>query len=350
MCPTFPRIAQRHEAWWSQQSIGRPIFFGSVNSNAYRQVDRGLDLLDDAGAWLDAKLADMRTEHRVGDALPTVRVDLGPAALGPLMGARAESGANTVWTHATMDDQWSNCPDWLLHDDNLWWRRLQVLTERAAEHAAGQYLVCAPDIGGASDTLLNMRGPESICIDTLEQPQRIVDAMDAIFPTWWRAFTFLYERTLARNAGLVQWLGLWSSRPYVIPTCDLNFLLGPAEFESLCLPDIARIAQAAGRAVFHLDGPQAAGHIDALLTLPQLQAIQFTPGESTPSALAWVDMFRKIQEAGKSVLVVCPPDELIELCRQLPEPGLAILTFADDAPQLDELFERFCRLYKAEPA
>ena len=148
----------------------------------------------------------------------------------------------------------------------------------------------------------------------------------------------------------MQWLGLWSSRPYVIPTCDLNFLLGPAEFESLCLPDIARIAQAAGRAVFHLDGPQAAGHIDALLTLPQLQAIQFTPGESTPSALAWVDMFRKIQEAGKSVLVVCPPDELIELCRQLPEPGLAILTFADDAPQLDELFERFCRLYKAEPA
>jgi hypothetical protein len=344
-CPNFPRIAQRHEAWWHQQVLDRPIFLGSVNSNPYRQVDRGLALLDDPTTWLDTKLTDMRLEHRVGDSLPIVRVDFGAAALGALMGARAEIGSNTVWTHASINDDWSNCPNWQLHAENLWWQRLQSLTTTAAACAAGRFLVCAPDIGGASDTLLNMRGPESICIDTLEQPQHITEAMEAIFPTWWKVFTYLYEQTLAANSGLVQWLGLWSNQPYLIPTCDLNFLLGPEQFEQLCLPDIAKLARAAGRTVFHLDGPQAARHIDALLGLDELTAIQFTPGEGTPSALAWVDMFRKIQARGHSVLIVCPPEEVLELCEKLPAEGLAILTFAKDVQQLDAVFEQFCGYY-----
>ena len=67
----------------------------------------------------------------------------------------------------------------------------------------------------------------------------------------------------------------------MIPACDFNFLIGPREFERLFLPDIARQAATAGRAIFHLDGPGAARHIDALLDLPELQAIQFVPGAGT---------------------------------------------------------------------
>jgi len=47
--------------------------------------------------------------------------------------------------------------------------------------------------------------------------------------------------------------------------------------------------------------------------VPEITAIQFTPGAGTPSALAWVDMFKRIQSRGRSVLAICPPEEVIAL-------------------------------------
>ena len=72
-------------------------------------------------------------------------------------------------------------------------------------------------------------------------------------------------------------------------------------------------------------------------------AIQFTPGEGTPSALAWVEMFRKIQAKGRSLLVFCPPGEVLELCEVLKPEGLAILVLGEIAPQdLEDLYGTFC--------
>ena len=73
-----------------------------------------------------------------------------------------------------------------------------------------------------------------------------------------------------------------------------------------------------------------------------IQAIQFTPGAGNPSALRWVDMFRKIQRKGRSVLVICPSEEVLPLCAALRPQGLALIV--DDAPSpeaLDALFAAF---------
>jgi hypothetical protein len=120
-------------------------------------------------------------------------------------------------------------------------------------------------------------------------------------------------------------------------------MIGPDEYAATCLDDIARQAGEVGRAVFHLDGPGSARHIDALLELPQLQAIQFTPGEGTLSALAWVDMFRKIQDRGKSVLVFCPLDEVVELSKRVDPARLAMIFSAPTPKILDETINKLRR-------
>ncbi|MBI4557554.1 MAG: hypothetical protein HY706_08225 [Candidatus Hydrogenedentes bacterium] len=342
-CEEFPKIAQRFEAWWSHDVLDRPIFLATANRDPSRPITRRLEFLENADAWFETKFRDLQQTHRVGDALPNIRVDFGPVLLGGMLGGRLEFGAGTGWTHAFVNDDWSNAPDWVLRDDNHWWQILLNLTRLVAEHARGRYLVCTPDLGGSADVLLNLRGSATLCTDVIEQPEQITRAVEAIYPSWHKAFTELYRSALGPGAGLIHWLGLWSNRPYLVPACDFNFMIGPDEFNRLFLPDIARQATTVERSVFHLDGPGAAKHIDALLEVADMQAIQFTPGTGTPSALAWLDMFRKIQAHGKSLLIFCPADEVLPLCEELHPEGLALQLDAVLSPaELDQLFTAFC--------
>jgi hypothetical protein len=345
-CPDFPAIAARYEAWWNQSLVDRPIIQASYNTKPERPITRRLELLEDGEAWFAAKLQDLKQTRYLGDALPHIRADFGPVLLGGMLGGRLEFGADTGWTHAFIDDTWSNAPDWVLREDNAWWRLLRERAEQVARDAAGRYVLCTPDLGGSADVLLNLRGASNLCLDVLTQPERIPEALNAIYPAWHEAISMLYRTATDRGAGLAHWLGVWSSEPYMVPACDFNFLIGQHDFERLCLPDIARQAATVGRAVFHLDGPGAAKHIDALLEVPDIQAIQFTPGEGTPSALAWVEMFRKIQDKGRSLLVFCPPREVLELCGALRPEGLAILVLGEIAPiDLEDLYGAFCQRF-----
>jgi hypothetical protein len=345
-CPDLPTIARRFEAWWAHDLLDRPVFIATANADPSRPITRRLELLDRPDAWFEAKFTDMLQTHRVGDALPNIRADFGPVILGGLFGAEIKFGADTTWTHAFIDDGWSNAPDWTIRDDNRWWVLLRRLMQLVAEDAVRRYLVCTPNLGGTGDVLLNLRGSGQLCMDVVDQPQRIREALDRIYEGWHRAFTEMFRITLGQGAGLVHWHRLWSNQPWVIPECDFNALIGPRQFEDLFLPDIARHAATVGRAVFHLDGPGAARHVDALLEVPDIQAIQFTPGTGTPSALAWVEMFRKIQRRGRSVLVICPAEEVLALCEALQPEGLAIwVDTALEPDELDGLFAQFCEVY-----
>ena len=55
-----------------------------------------------------------------------------------------------------------------------------------------------------------------------------------------------------------------------------------------------------------------------------ITAVQFTPGAGTPSALARLEMFRRLQSAGKPVLAVCPAEEVPALLDRLDPRGLAL--------------------------
>ncbi|MBI5095145.1 MAG: hypothetical protein HZB26_22255 [Candidatus Hydrogenedentes bacterium] len=347
-CPGFPRIARRFEAWWNQELLDRPIFIASTNSSPARPIRRRLELLHNPAAWFEAKRADVAQTRYLGDAIPFIRTDFGPVFLGALLGGDLEFGADTGWTHAFINDDWSNAPDWILREDNPWWLRLRELTELVASDARGRYLVCTPDLGGSADVLLNLRGSQGLCMDVMMEPDRVRAAVDAIYPAWRRAFSELYRIALCAGAGIFHWLTLWSNRPYMIPACDFNYMIGPEQFNAVCLPDIARQAATVGRAVFHLDGAGAARHIDALLEVPGIQAIQFTPGEGTPSALPWIDMFKKIQSRGRSVLIIAPAHEVLPLCDALKPEGLAFLATGAIAGESDEVFAQVCTRFGAK--
>ncbi len=323
--PRFPEVAARHEAWWRCQPCGGPLLIAPVNREPAQPITRGLERLQHPEDWLASRLSQLAQQDWNGDTFPTVRVDFGPVMLGGLLGAQVEFFSDTTWTHPMIADDWSNEPDWTISEDNPWWNLLPRLFAQLTAEAPGRYIACTPSLGGTADLLLNLRGSAQLCLDVLDQPERVRRAVEAVYPAWHRAMSMLWQHGLSSGAGLVNWVALWSNEPYVVLESDFNYLISPRIFQTLFLPDIIRQARTMGRAIFHLDGPGAARHMDALLAVPDIQAIQYVVGSGN-DPFPWLPMLQKIQEHGRALQVSCAAADIPGLARQLNPVGLAFLT------------------------
>jgi len=52
-----------------------------------------------------------------------------------------------------------------------------------------------------------------------------------------------------------------------------------------------------------LDGPDALNHLDDLLALKKLDAVQWVSGEGNRSQIEWPEVLHKIQQAGKIIIL-----------------------------------------------
>jgi hypothetical protein len=308
-----------------------------ANPDPTRPITRRCEWLFEPDRWLAEKEQDVRQIRRFGDALPAVRVDFGPGLVASLIGVDRQFASDTGWLPRVIcNPEWADAPDWRVKD-NRWWRQYLLLLDMAAEHGAGRYLVCSPNLGAGPDILAKLRGGTELCMDLLDRPETVAAAIDALYPAWHEAFVAFYERALVAGALPIHWLMLWSERPYMVSECDLGYMIGQREFRRLCLPEIARQVAAVGRACFHLDGSGATRHLDTLLEIPQIRAIQYTPGAGTPSAMPWLGMFRRIMATGRAVMISAPVGEVLPLMEALPPEGLAIQV--EGPATVDELEE-----------
>jgi hypothetical protein len=85
--------------------------------------------------------------------------------------------------------------------------------------------------------------------------------------------------------------------------------------------------------VFHLDGPDAARHAEALAQVPEITAVQYTPGAGTPSAMSVLPMLRMFQQHEVPLFIDCPLDEVKQLAQELDPAGVAIRTSGFVDPQ-----------------
>ena len=284
----------------------------------------------------------MEATHWAGDTIPFLRVDLGPVAVGSFLGASLELSeeTQTTWQHPNLSEgSWEDLSFLDFHADNRWFSATLELARTAARYARGRCVVTLPDIAGGLDVLVNMRGPENLCLDLFEHREAIGRTAEKVLIAWEQIFGRLYDAILEEGAGVSLWHNLGSWRPYDVPACDFCGIIGPGDFLELALPTLRRQAALAGRSSFHLDGPQCARHVEALLAEPDITAIQYTPGAGTPSAMAKLDMLKKIQSAGKPLLVFAPSEEVESLATELDPRGLAI--WADDAQTPEEAERAF---------
>jgi len=338
LIPDFPEVARRWIDWWAFNA-DRPLIVGQTVQDRNWRWDKAFDLLDKPFEWLEVRRGQVERTRHAGESLPFVRVDIGPVAMGPFLGAplHLAEKEQTSWQTPTIES-WDEEPLLKADPANEWLVKVLSLMELLAEDARGRYLVCLPDLTGALDLLANMRSTEKLCFDLWEHRGEVLRAAQRAVDAWEDVFVRMYDLVLSKGAGITQWVSCWADSPFTVPTCDFNALIGPDDFREVCMPSLKEQARRAGLCVFHLDGPDAARHAEILADDPDITAVQFTPGAGTPSALAQLPLLKMIQERRVPLFIETEYHEVKELAQELDPRGTAIRVRELEGPkQADEL-------------
>jgi len=112
-------------------------------------------------------------------------------------------------------------------------------------------------------------------------------------------------------------------------------------FEEFVVPDMVKVAKKLDKSIYHLDGPDAVRHVDILLDIPEIDAIQWLPGDGAPPAVKWIPMLKKIQKKGMPLIVYADdPGEVEELLTELEPEGLLISVTAESEEQARDIVKK----------
>jgi hypothetical protein len=310
--PDFARAQQYWDAFWEQEVIDRPCaVVWADGDDPQPEAPRTVDVDADVDSVLDLHDRFLATHHFLGECMPGFRPGFGPDQFAGFLGApllMGESG-DTSWSRKVVED-WATFLPLRVQEDGACWARMKAFHEAAAARCTGRCLLYNIDLHSNLDALEGLRGAERLLYDIMDTPDLVAEAMRQVRKLHRRVFDEFYHYGNKEELGTTSWLHLYSRGRYGVIQSDFICLLTPAMFRSFALPAIEEEAASLDRACFHLDGPGALVHLDDLLAVNEIHAVQWVPGAGNAPQHTWVDLLRRIQGAGKSVILYGTPDEI----------------------------------------
>ena len=162
--------------------------------------------------------------------------------------------------------------------------------------------------------------------------------MAQIYPAFFEFYEL--QHRLMRDAGqpvTTAWLHLVGVGRYYVPSNDFSCMVSNPMFRDFFLAELTDECNFLDRAVYHLDGPDALRHLDTLLAIESLQAIQYVIGAGRGPNNKWLHVFKKIQAAGRNLHISCGAGEVDELMANLRPEGCMLAVWVKSAEEADAL-------------
>ena len=253
---------------------------------------------------LDCVEARMEADVFLADTLPIYMPFLGPELCATLFGAELEF-LNDVTSYSIpvvkqVRRSWPSSRTSI----RLYWNTIRRLTDLSLERGRGRWITGVTDLHTNGDLLAALRNPQDLCTDCADDLEGVRLACQYVTDWFAPMFHDLYGRIAAAGQPCTTWTPAVATAPWYTISCDFICMISKPMFAEAILPSIVREIDEMQYSLFHLDGPGALRHLDALLELPGLSGIQWVYGAGAGPAERWIDVYRRIQAAGKSLQVV----------------------------------------------
>jgi hypothetical protein len=166
--------------------------------------------------------------------------------------------------------------------------------------------------------------------------------MSHLCDLWLEAFVEIEELISASgNPGGVGWVGIWAPGSTFPLQEDVAYNMSPEMFGEFCVPLLHRQIAAMDYPFFHLDGVGMIPHLDHLLEIPAIKAIQWQPGAGKERLAQWHELIGRILASGKSAQVYAACDEVKPLVDAVGARGLMVILTDGDRDGALRLLDRY---------
>ncbi len=345
----WKRTRERFKAWWEQEIVDRVLiqvvapkksceetkhrsyyYYGIFVS--YDIIHKWADKGYDHEYLLEKVERQAASTYYGGDIIPFFRLNLGPGSLASYLGCQANFADDTVWFGPPILHNWNSFKI-QFNPHNTLWKVTKELTLLASKRGKDKFLVSFADLGGVMDIIASLVGTEKLCLDLLRYPNKVKELRNHIVKVWIECYDELFNIVKKNQKGTLGWLPVLSPGKTYPLQCDFSAMISPEMYEEFVAPEIQTLARHLDNVSYHLDGPDAVKHLDIILDIPEIDAIQWVPGvpsQGTGSAIPWISMLRKIQKRKKSLYIYASePGQVERLISELSPEGLLICTSCD---------------------
>jgi hypothetical protein len=205
-------------------------------------------------------------------------------------------------------------------------------------------VVGCPDLVENIDILAALRDPQTLMADMIDRPHWVEQKVAEINRVWFEAYQRIYDIIkLDDGSSVFGAFRIWGPGKTAKLQCDASAMLSPAMFRRFVVPSLTEQCEWLDFSLYHLDGTQALCHLDALLEIDALDAIEWTPqsGIEQGGHPRWYPLYERILRAGKAVQVVnLHGEDLFRLLDRLGGRGVYALTSFSSAAEAESIMAR----------
>ncbi len=296
--------------------------------------------------WTDAQWSARYNEHILRnmrfcvDTIPTAKPNLGPGSLCLLLGSKVKKfDKGTVWYDIADFDVFSKKIQF--DADNPWWHKHIEFVKANLDQSNGRYIVACPDLIENLDVFASLYGTENLLMDLLTRAEEISEKLLEINQSYFAAYEKIYDMIKDGDGSAAYGaFNLWAPGKAAKVQCDISVLFSPDIYKRVVVPALGEQCGWLDYSMYHIDGSGALGHLDSLLDIAELDALEWTPEPGLPSGGSphWYELYKRILKAGKSVQAIhVKHDEIKPMIDALGNEGLYISVDCCNDYEIDKL-------------
>ena len=306
--PDFDEAKKYWEYFWNGEVIDRPLVISTIPKNPDNPFPRPPYMSGIHGDFeetvdLFEKFAE--NTYFCFEKVPSMPISFGPDQFAYFL----KGGKNNVIVHertAWIDPfvtDWKGLPAIELNKNGEWYTKFLNFYSYAAQRGKDKFLIDMADFHTHLDLLRAIRGSAELCIDMIDCPDEIekrVLEVRNVFPV---TYMDIYRSGKMQDRGTIGWIPFYCAEKFATIQCDFICMIGKDMFRKFALPEIEKEAKFLDHCIFHLDGPGALQHLDDLLLIKKIDSIQWVAGSGAKPHIGWLDVLKKILNAGKSLII-----------------------------------------------
>lgn len=328
--------------WWSGKGIVLSMWeHMHKNGEPHEKVKAPTPAKDLNQFWFDPHWRAQNLHHELSkssfkaDIIPVANTHLGPGSLGAILGAELEGGEDTIWIkhieNFSGDIHFDkNNPYWKLHLD---------LLKACKKNADNRYFVGCPDLVEGLDVLASIKGTQEVLMDMMMQPEVLDEQLQKINDIYFEVFDEIYDIINVNGEMAFCYFSIWGPGKIAKLQSDISLMFSEDDFRRFVQPYIRQQAQKLDYSLYHLDGVDAQRHLNAILEINEINAIQWTPGVGEPQGgdPRWYELYKKVLSGGKSIMANWVTlDELQPLLDNVGNQGLHISMDCHTEKEIDQ--------------